>query len=154
MDSITQNKRYLPHENSAKINSVKLYRQTKDIGLVFWWYRISKASLMSRNKRYAVFGNFQVHFWLAFDLHTVHFLPFFKDFNGYFSRGEWKQKSPQSLETQGITGFLTWPARRDSNPRSSESESAAISSFATGGYITILIQISLIFNSQNFMPWF
>ena len=27
-----------------------------------------------------------------------------------------------------------WPARRDSNPRSSESESAALSSCATGGY--------------------
>ena len=62
MDSITQNKRYLPHENSTKINSVKLYRQTKDIGFVCRRYHISKASLMSRNKRYAVFGNFQVHF--------------------------------------------------------------------------------------------
>ena len=29
-----------------------------------------------------------------------------------------------------------WPARRDSNPRPSESESAAISSFATGGYVS------------------
>ena len=29
--------------------------------------------------------------------------------------------------------LLIWPARRDSNPRPSESESAAISSFATGG---------------------
>ncbi len=29
-------------------------------------------------------------------------------------------------------GFF-WPARRDLNPRPSESESAAISSFATGG---------------------
>ena len=27
-----------------------------------------------------------------------------------------------------------WPARRDLNPRSSESESAALSSCATGGY--------------------
>ena len=30
--------------------------------------------------------------------------------------------------------FLAWPARRDSNPRPLESESTAISSFATGGY--------------------
>ena len=52
MDSITQNKRYLPHENSTKINSVKLYRQTKDIGFVCRRYHISKASLMRWNKRY------------------------------------------------------------------------------------------------------
>ena len=32
-----------------------------------------------------------------------------------------------------------WPARRDSNPRPSESESAAISSFATGGYSIICL---------------
>ncbi len=30
---------------------------------------------------------------------------------------------------------LFWPARRDSNPRPLESESTAISSFATGGYV-------------------
>ena len=52
MDSITQNKRYLPHENSTKINSVKLYRQTKDIGFVCRRYHISKASLMRWNKQY------------------------------------------------------------------------------------------------------
>ena len=33
-----------------------------------------------------------------------------------------------------------WPARRDSNPRPSESESAAISSFATGGCADIIAQ--------------
>lgn len=52
MDSITQSKRYLPHENSTKINSVKLYRQTRDIGFVCRRYHISKASLMRWNKRY------------------------------------------------------------------------------------------------------
>ena len=52
MDSITQNKRYLPHEISTKINSVKLYRQTKDIGFVCRRYHISKASLMRWNKQY------------------------------------------------------------------------------------------------------
>ena len=31
--------------------------------------------------------------------------------------------------------LIFWPARRDLNPRPSESESAAISSFATGGNI-------------------
>ena len=36
--------------------------------------------------------------------------------------------------------FLFWPARRDSNPRPSESESAAISSFATGGCADIIAQ--------------
>ncbi len=52
MNSITQNKRYLPHEISTKINSVKLYRQTKDIGFVCRRYHISKASLMRWNKLY------------------------------------------------------------------------------------------------------
>ena len=36
--------------------------------------------------------------------------------------------------------YLIWPARRDSNPRPSESESAAISSFATGGCADIIAQ--------------
>ena len=52
MSSIAQNKRYLPHEISTKVNSVKLYRQTKDIGFVCRRYRISKASLMRWNKLY------------------------------------------------------------------------------------------------------
>ena len=52
MKSITQNKRYLPHEMSTKINSVKLHRQTGDIGFVVRRYHISKASLMRWNKQY------------------------------------------------------------------------------------------------------
>ena len=52
MKSITQNKRYLPHEMSTKINSVKLYRQTGDIGFVVRRYHISKASLMRWNRQY------------------------------------------------------------------------------------------------------
>ena len=52
MSSITQNKRYLPHEISTKVQSVKLYRQTKDIGFVCRRYHISKASLMRWNKLY------------------------------------------------------------------------------------------------------
>ena len=52
MDSIAQNKRYLPHEISTKINSVKLYRQTKDIDFVCRRYHVSKASLMRWNKLY------------------------------------------------------------------------------------------------------
>jgi len=52
MKSITQNKRYLPHEMSTKINSVKLYRQTGDVGFVVRRYHISKASLMRWNKQY------------------------------------------------------------------------------------------------------
>ena len=52
MKSITQNKRYLPHEITTKENSVKLYRQTKDIGFVCRRYHISKASLMRWNKKY------------------------------------------------------------------------------------------------------
>ena len=52
MNSITQNKRYLPHEITTKVNSVKLYRQTKDIDFVCRRYHISKASLMRWNKKY------------------------------------------------------------------------------------------------------
>lgn len=52
MNSIAQNKRYLPHEITTKINSVKLYRKTKDIGFVCRRYHISKASLMRWNKLY------------------------------------------------------------------------------------------------------
>lgn len=52
MDSIAQKKRYLPHEISTKLNSVKLYRQTRDIGFVCRRYHISKASLMRWNKQY------------------------------------------------------------------------------------------------------
>lgn len=44
MDIVTQikqqNKRYLPHELTAKINSVKLYRQVKDIDFVLRRYHI------------------------------------------------------------------------------------------------------------------
>lgn len=47
-----QNKRYLPHELSTKVNSVNLYRQTRDIDFVVRRYHISKASLMRWNKLY------------------------------------------------------------------------------------------------------
>ena len=56
MESVAQeikkNKRYLPHEITTKVNAVKLYRQTKDIGFVCRRYHISKASLMRWNKLY------------------------------------------------------------------------------------------------------
>ncbi len=56
MNSVAQtskeNKRYLPHELTSKVNSVKLYRQTRDIGFVCRRYHISKASLMRWNKQY------------------------------------------------------------------------------------------------------
>lgn len=56
MDIVTdvkqKNKRYLPHELTTRINSVKLYRQTRDLDFVLRRYRISKASLMHWNKRY------------------------------------------------------------------------------------------------------
>ena len=47
-----ENKRYLPHELTTKVNSVNLYRQTKDIDFVLRRYHISKASLMRWNKLY------------------------------------------------------------------------------------------------------
>ena len=42
----------MPHEITTKVQSVKLYRQTKDIGFVCRRYHISKASLMRWNKQY------------------------------------------------------------------------------------------------------
>lgn len=45
-------KRYCPHEIVTKINSVKLYRETRDISFVCRRYHISKASLMRWNKQY------------------------------------------------------------------------------------------------------
>ena len=52
MNSITQNKRYCPHQLKTRIYAVKLYRQTRDIDFVLRRYHISKASLMRWNKRY------------------------------------------------------------------------------------------------------
>ena len=52
MTIISQNKRYLPHEITTTVNSVKRYRQTNDISFVCRRYRISKASLMRWNKQY------------------------------------------------------------------------------------------------------
>ena len=52
MNIVAQNKRYLPHEITTKVQSVKLYRQTKDISFVCRRYHISKSSLMRWNKLY------------------------------------------------------------------------------------------------------
>lgn len=52
MGIITQSKRYLPHEISTKVQSVQLYRSTKDISFVCRRYHISKASLMRWNGQY------------------------------------------------------------------------------------------------------
>ncbi len=52
MNSITQNKRYLPHEIWTRIHSVETYRRTGDVAYVCRKYKISKASLMRWNKRY------------------------------------------------------------------------------------------------------
>jgi hypothetical protein len=46
MESITHNKRYLPHELKTRVHSVELYRKTKDINFVCRRYHISKASLI------------------------------------------------------------------------------------------------------------
>ena len=52
MNSITQTKRYLPHEIFTKIHAVETYKLTKDVQYVCRRYHISKASLMRWNKRY------------------------------------------------------------------------------------------------------
>ena len=50
-----------------------------------------------------------------------------------------KPKGLFSEKPQRLSSLRLWPARRDLNPRSSESESAALSSCATGGSITEII---------------
>ena len=52
MKSIAQNKRYCPHEITTRINSVKMYRRTKDVSYVCRRYHVSKASLMRWNNQY------------------------------------------------------------------------------------------------------
>lgn len=52
MESITQNKRYCPHENSTKIHAVEFYRSSKDVSYTCRKYHISKSSLMRWNKKY------------------------------------------------------------------------------------------------------
>lgn len=52
MTSITQKRRYLPHQISTKQHAVELYRAEKDIDYVLRSYHISKASLMRWNKQY------------------------------------------------------------------------------------------------------
>ena len=52
MESITQSKRYCPHEITTKIHSVETYRKTLDISYICRKYKISKASLMRWNKQY------------------------------------------------------------------------------------------------------
>ena len=54
-------------------------------------------------------------------------------------RGHKTKRASQSEARFLHAGLACWPARRDSNPRPSESESAAISSFATGGYQMICL---------------
>jgi len=52
MGNCNTTKRYCPHLLETKINSCKLYRQTKDIDFVCRRYHVSKASLMRWNKLY------------------------------------------------------------------------------------------------------
>lgn len=52
MNSITHNRRYLPHELQTRIHAVKTYRKVKDVSYICRKYKISKSSLMRWNKRY------------------------------------------------------------------------------------------------------
>ena len=52
MSTITQNKRYLPHDLNTRLYAVKLYRSVHDVNFVIRRYHISKASLMRWNKLY------------------------------------------------------------------------------------------------------
>lgn len=52
MNTITQNKRYIPHEISTRLHAVKTYQKYGDVSYVCRKYKISKSSLMRWNKRY------------------------------------------------------------------------------------------------------
>ena len=75
---------------------------------------------------------------IRFDLHLTCMISgkhvFLRFFAGYKEMINEKQKHPQTrLNSRVYRCFHHWSARRDSNPRPLESESTAISSFATGG---------------------
>ena len=53
-----------------------------------------------------------------------------------------RSKRNDNLLPKIVVSF--WPARRDSNPRPSESESAAISSFATSGNIKYIGRLNAV----------
>lgn len=52
LNSITHNRRYLPHEFLTRLHSVKLYRSGADVSFVCRRYHISKSSLMRWNRKY------------------------------------------------------------------------------------------------------
>lgn len=52
MNDYTTNKRYCPHQITAKVGAVRLYRSSHDIDYVCRKYHISKASLMRWNKAF------------------------------------------------------------------------------------------------------
>ena len=99
MKSITQNKRYLPHEMSTKINSVKLYRQTGDIGFVVRRYHISKASLMRWNRQYdGTRESLQSHLILVVSWKTI-----FTDFDFLHCSSQLCEKAQLSLFFDSLT---------------------------------------------------
>lgn len=55
--------------------------------------------------------------------------------NRLFNTKTAKKKPHRKAQNWLNHAVFHWPARRDSNPRPLESESTAISSFATGGYL-------------------
>lgn len=72
---------------------------------------------------------------LHFVLHVLHFYRILGRFFRIFESNI-KQKNRAIKPFDLVTRFSHWPTRRDSNPRPPESESVAISSFATDGNIT------------------
>ena len=71
---------------------------------------------------------------VAFRVACVAFLQDFSQFFRIFESNI-KQKNRAIKPFDLVTRFSHWPTRRDSNPRPPESESVAISSFATDGNI-------------------
>ena len=63
----------------------------------------------------------------------------------------WNGYHCKSLFYLLVKEAFTWPARRDLNPRPLESESTAISSFATGGYDIIYITKSPLLQGKFYL---
>ena len=66
-------------------------------------------------------------------------------------RGSSSVKTKQKDNEARCTSLSFWPARQDSNLRSQESESCALSSCATGSYFTCIVyHIHIRFSSPSF----
>ena len=62
---------------------------------------------------------------------------------------EQKENGLKTTQYSGFQPIFFWPARRDLNPQSSESESDALSNYATGGNNNNIISQRYVFFKQK-----